>query len=75
MSVLNIENLEFPMNDNDNPKFEKPKKLILNVFELNDNVLSPVYEIITTQNKKTYFLNEIHLCLFTKLLAYIKVHV
>ena len=43
MPTLCVEGLEFPLKVKDKPKFERPNKLNINVFELTGTMLTPFY--------------------------------
>ena len=68
LNKLNLKGLEFPMKVKDIPKFENLNNLIINVFELTGNVLTPIHV-----NKKylqpqiDLLLYENHYCLITRL--------
>ena len=65
---LNLKDLEFPMPISQIPKFENQNKLSINVFELENNTLSPIY---VNKNYKSQqidlLLYQNHYCLITKL--------
>ena len=65
-----------PMRINSVPKFEKQNGLNINVFELESDVLSPVY--INTENKKPQIdllLYKNHYCLITNIARLISVQI
>ena len=68
INKLNLDNLEFPMKVKDIPKFERKNNLNINVFELTNNILSPIY-INNNYNEPQIdlLLYENHYCLITKL--------
>ena len=43
MNKLNLKGLKFPMEIKDIPKFEKPNNLNIRVFELTNNLSTPIY--------------------------------
>ena len=68
LHTLCTEGLQFPMKVKDIPKFEKPKNLNVNVFELTNSVLTTI--LINKnflQPQKGLLLFENHYCLITKL--------
>ena len=65
---LNLEGLEFPMKVKDIPKFEKLNNSNVNIFELTNNVLTPIHTNTNyDQLQIDLLLFENHYCLITKL--------
>ena len=68
MSTLCLEGLEFPLKVKDIPKFERPNRLDIIVFELYRTALKPAYiNKIYLQPQIELLLYENHFCLITKL--------